>query len=131
MSASQPEPWLDIAKEDLQVARVALREGHPAHACFLSQQCIEKCLKAYLVARARDYPRIHNLVDLLGRCTSLDAQFADFADDCRDVDLYYVPTRYPPGIPGAIAEGTPDRKAAEDAISSAERILHFVEQKLR
>lgn len=42
MSASVSKQWLDRATEDLAVARLVLEEDYPAHACFLSQQCIEK-----------------------------------------------------------------------------------------
>ncbi len=48
MSASLPKQWLDRAGEDLTVARLVLTEDHTAHTCFLSQQCIEKLLKAFL-----------------------------------------------------------------------------------
>jgi HEPN domain-containing protein len=56
MSASQPKQWLEKAAEDLTVARLVLKEQHTAHACFLSQQCIEKSLKAYLLAKSNTYP---------------------------------------------------------------------------
>lgn len=46
MSASLPKQWFEKATEDLAVARLVFKEGHTAHACFLSQQCIEKSLKA-------------------------------------------------------------------------------------
>jgi HEPN domain-containing protein len=128
MSANQPRPWLDIAKEDLEVARQVLREDHPAHACFLSQQCIEKSLKAFLIARVRNYPRIHNLVDLLNQCIQVDPRFDQFQDDCTRVDEYYIPTRYPPGLPGMAMNGMPDAENAKEAIAAAERILLFVEQ---
>lgn len=51
MNASLSALWLSRAAEDLAVARLALREGHFSHACFPSQQCIEKSLKAYLLAK--------------------------------------------------------------------------------
>ncbi len=86
MSANQPQPWLDMAQEDLEVARQVLREDHPGHACFLSQQCIEKSLKAFLIARVRNYPRIHNLVELLKQCIEIDPRFSEFLTACTRVD---------------------------------------------
>jgi HEPN domain-containing protein len=130
MSASQHRPWLDIATEDLIVARQVLREDHPAHACFLSQQCIEKSLKGFLVSRVRSYPRIHNLVDLLNQCAQVEGTFAQYLDDCTRVDEYYIPTRYPAGLPGAKATGMPGKDDAQIAIDAAARILKFVEQQL-
>ncbi len=130
MSGNPPRPWLDYAREDLEVARQVLDENHPAHACFLSQQCIEKSLKAFLIARVQDYPRIHRLVDLLNRCAPLDSRFEEFQDDCARVDEYYVATRYPSGAPGTTAQGMPDAEDAKQAITAAERIFRFVEQQL-
>jgi HEPN domain-containing protein len=43
--------WLAKAAEDLAVAQLVLPENHLAHVCFLSQQCIEKALKSYLINR--------------------------------------------------------------------------------
>ena len=88
MSANLPKRRLDKATEDLVVARLVQQEGHTAHTCFLSQQCMEKSLKAYLLERANDYPRAHKLVDLLDRCAALEASFAQVYDDCARVDQY-------------------------------------------
>jgi HEPN domain-containing protein len=126
MSANLSRRWVDQATEDLVVARLLLREEHVAHACFLSQQCIEKALKAYLIAKANEYPRTHGLVTLLNLCVSLDAAFDQFQDDCGIVDQYYIPTRYPEGVPG----GLPGEAEASEAITAAETILQFVTTKL-
>lgn len=126
MSANLPKQWLDKATEDLTVARLVLKEGHTAHTCFLAQQCIEKSLKAYLLAKANKYPRTHKLVDLLGECESLESAFSQFQSDCLIVDQYYIPTRYPNGVPGGLPGGTPSQNEAEETATAAERILNFV-----
>ncbi len=130
MSDSLPKQWLAKASEDLTVARLVIKEDHTAHACFLSQQCIEKSLKAYLIAKANDYPHAHKLVDLLKKCEQFDSAFSDFLSDCIVVDQYYIPTRYPDGVPGTAPGGTPSETEAKEAISAAERILDFVVKKL-
>ncbi len=130
MSASLPKQWLEKATEDLTVARLVLKEGHTAHACFLSQQCIEKSLKAYLLFKANDYPRTHKLVDLLSNCASSDPAFSQFLADCTVVDQYYIPTRYPDGIPGGTATGMPSEIEAQEAMATAEKVLQFVAPKL-
>ncbi len=130
MSASLPQQWLDKANEDLVVARLVLKEEHTAHACFLSQQCVEKSLKAFLIAKTNDHPRTHKLVDLLGECQKHDLRFADFLSECIVIDQYYIPTRYPDAIPGTAPGGTPSDAEAEEAIVSAEKILQFIKRRL-
>jgi HEPN domain-containing protein len=116
MSEQLPQQWLNIATEDHIVAQLVLDEEHFSHACFLAQQCMEKSLKAYLIATTNQYPRVHNLVDLLTLCIAIDSNFAQFAAACALVDKYYIPTRYPAGIPGGLANGPPSKKQAEQAI---------------
>lgn len=126
MSAPLFSQWLDFAKEDLAVAQLTFDEKHFSHACFLSQQAIEKALKAFLIARLNQYPRIHNLTDLLAQCITVDANFAQFVVECATVDQYYIPTRYPSGIPGGPTSTPPTDKHAQKAIDAAKRILQFV-----
>jgi HEPN domain-containing protein len=130
MSASLPQQWFDRAREDLQVARLVVQERHYAHACFLSQQCIEKALKAYLLEKANTYPRVHKLVDLLAECETLDAAFGAYRADCIVVDQYYIPTRYPDGVPGGLAGGLPGETEAREALNAADEVFQFVATQL-
>jgi HEPN domain-containing protein len=130
MSATLPKQWLDIATEDLTVAHLVFEEEHLAHTCFLSQQCIEKSLKAYLISKANTYPRTHNLVILLNQCEMLEPTFSQFRAECITIDQYYVPTRYPDAIPGGLPTGSPTEQQARKAITAAEIILQFVTAQL-
>jgi HEPN domain-containing protein len=130
MSVNPAQPWLDKASEDLIVARLVLAEQHFAHACFLSEQCIEKSFKAFLIARTNNHPRTHKLVDLLNDCQIHDPGLGIFLPDCIVVDQYYVPTRYPDALPGTTATGTPSRIEAEEAIAAAEKILAAIRQRI-
>jgi HEPN domain-containing protein len=130
MSASLPSQWLEKATEDLIVARLVFNEGYMAHVCFLAQQCIEKSLKAYLLGNSNTYPRTHKLVDLLGQCENLEPTFAQFQSGCIVVDQYYIPARYPNGVPGELPGGTPGQTEAQESLDTAERILQFVTTRL-
>jgi HEPN domain-containing protein len=130
MSASLPQQWFDRAREDLQVARLVLQERHYAHACFLAQQCIEKALKAYLLEKANTYPRVHKLVDLLAECETLDAAFGVYRAECIVVDQYYIPTRYPDGVPGGLASGLPGETEAREALNAADEVFRFIATQL-
>ncbi len=130
MKESLPQQWLDRADEDLTVARLVFREHHFSHACFLAQQCIEKTLKAFLLARKNSYPRAHKLVDLLSECVAIVPELSGFRDDCLVIDQYYVPTRYPNGVPGSLPGGLPTNKEAAEAIASAGNILSVILRQL-
>jgi len=125
MRAQAIQQWLDRAAEDLAVARLVLSEAHFSHACFLAQQCVEKSLNAFLLARKNNYPRAHKLVDLIAQCIAIDPGFSRFRDSCIVIDQYYVPTRYPNGVPGSSAESLPGRQEAEEAVAYAESIMNF------
>lgn len=61
--------WLAKAAEDLVAARHLLglddEECPFAAVAFHAQQCVEKCLKALLTARGIDFPKIHDIGELV------------------------------------------------------------------
>ena len=64
--ATDPLAWVARAEEDYALARSALRRQVPLTygATFHAQQCVEKYLKALLVARGQPFPRTHDVVAL-------------------------------------------------------------------
>ncbi len=52
-SAAEAKRWLRQAENDLEFARLGLREGFFSQACFLAQQSAEKAVKAIGYALAR------------------------------------------------------------------------------
>ncbi len=63
--------WVEKAEGDYHstVSLHRLRSNpEPDNVCFLSQQCAEKYLKAFLVDRGINPPHIHDLVGLLNQC---------------------------------------------------------------
>lgn len=126
MSANLHQKWLERGAEDLIVAGLVHGEQHYTHACFLSQQCLEKTLKAFLIARTNQYPRTHKLVDLLQQCMVVEPKFAQFFAACVAIDQYYIPTRYPDATPGGLPSGLPSAAQAQKAIDAATEISQFV-----
>ena len=88
-------------------------------------------MKGFLIGHLNEYPRVHKLVDLLDKCQSVDPGFELFITDCIVVDQYYIPTRYPDGIPGSKADCMPTRIDAQQAMTSAAKILAFVQDRLQ
>jgi HEPN domain-containing protein len=61
---TEPLGWIARAAEDFTQAHSALRRKKPLlyGATFHAQQCVEKYIKALLVARGLAFPRTHDLV---------------------------------------------------------------------
>ena len=106
--------WLAQAKSDLAFAEVGVREGFFAQACFICQQAGEKALKALHYRRGARIVLGHSLAELLHDLVSDHPDLSDLRDAARQLDQYYIPTRYPNGLPGGVpAEAFSPRQAAE------------------
>ncbi len=60
--------WVQKAENDLKNAVNTLKMGEDCPTdtvCFHAQQCVEKYLKAFLVSRDIDFPRTHDIGDLV------------------------------------------------------------------
>lgn len=120
--------WLAQAHYDAAAAALNAREGFAALACFLAQQAAEKALKAYLHAQGERAVVSHATYLLVRRCQEYDPSFADLQDDCRRLDQYYIPTRYPNGLPGGVPHEVYSRQQADEAIAGLQRVLEQVER---
>ena len=76
------ERWLIKARHDLQIAKLALdiQPELTYTICFHAQQCVEKCLKAYIVSHDKHISKTHDLTYLLSVCNKIEADFSDFYD---------------------------------------------------
>ena len=88
--------WLEKAQHDWAVARKAISPpGQELDAAFHCQQAIEKTLRAYRVAHAIQFEKVHDLARLLTKCATIDGAFLDLRDAVRPWSLYAVAFRYP------------------------------------
>ena len=123
---SEPhENWLAKAEDDQDFAALGLEHEYFSQVCFLSQQAVEKALKAILIAKAGQYPRLHNLVELLNRCAANVPEISRFEEGVRILDQYYIPSRYPDGVPGGLPDGEPAERHAREALDLAGDIVAF------
>ncbi len=113
--------WIDFATEDLKIAELALKEGIYNQVCFHSQQCVEKVLKGYLLAKGKIYPKTHKLADLMAVLKA--KTFDDLETSILALDRFYIPTRYPDAIPGSLPDGIPTEDDAMEAFNIAEQVL--------
>ncbi len=119
--------WLRQAETDLGAARL-LSDGFPALACFHAQQATEKALKAVLFA-AGDSPVLgHALAELGQAVETRDPSFAPLRAEAAKLDRYYIPTRYPNGLPeGADPGDAFDVEDARGAVATVERVIAHAE----
>ena len=77
-------------------------------ACFLYQQGAEKLLKAVLYVKGERPVVGHATTHLAERCAAYKSAFRDLLEPCRELDIFYIPTRYPNGVPdGARTSSSP------------------------
>lgn len=122
---NESERWLSFAREDLQMAKLALRETIYNQTCFHSQQCVEKAIKGLLLFQSKIPPRTHLLGDLL---TLLDPNPFTTSIDIQLLDRFYIPTRYPDALPGSLPDGLPNQEDATEALTVAQQTLDVVTQ---
>lgn len=124
-SPTESKLWLDQAADDLKYARVLLREGGYALACFVSQQVAEKALKGFLYSKGEEELKGHSIQSLGKWCERYDRVISAVAEEAKILDAYYIPSRYPNGLPAG--SGPPyqvfGKKQAEEAVKVAAKVL--------
>jgi HEPN domain-containing protein len=120
---AEAQRWLASAREDLSYARYAASGGHHAPACFHAQQAAEKAVKAMHYLQGARAVLGHTVRALIQSLDPRSAALEGLLDAARELDLFYVPTRYPNGLD----EGTPGQAFAaahsSRAIELATRIV--------
>jgi len=128
-STVEARRWFQTAESDLETARVLHRNRRYAHACFHAQQAGEKAVKALWYLRAGD-PWGHSVQKLIADLESFDtglfAALRGLLPDGSKLDKYYIPTRYPNGLPDLV----PDEAYLEDdalsAIALSEKLMERI-----
>jgi HEPN domain-containing protein len=112
--------WIARAEEDFTLARSALRRKKPLlyGATFHAQQCVEKYIKALLVARGLAFPRTHDLVALTDLCLQGGIIIPVEQEALDLLAAYAVQVRYP-GEDPALAE-------VREALQVAQTVRRFV-----
>jgi len=122
--------WLDQAENDLAFARYALQGEFYHQVCFAAQQCVEKALKSVLYSEGARNVIGHSAVGLLGRLIPNHPKLDPLRDHAAELDLYYIPSRYPNGLVEGAPHGAFTRSQAERAVDSAEQTLAAVKLEL-
>jgi HEPN domain-containing protein len=123
--------WLTAAHEELAWARHASSGGFHAPACFHSQQGAEKAVKAVHYHRGARVVIGHNVRALIESLEPRVAELDALVDAARELDLFYIPTRYPDGLvsgtPGEAFSLSQAQRAIEHAVAIVEAASRTVE----
>jgi HEPN domain-containing protein len=120
------EDWLEQARAELKAAKDNLKTSNFFVSAFLSQQCAEKSLKAYYIAKENKLPpKVHDLVQL-----SKELKLPkEMEEKLRELSPPYLLARYPNAATGIPARHY-DKGLAEKLVKMAEEVLKWVEEKL-
>jgi HEPN domain-containing protein len=117
--------WLEKADADMELVEHLLRdESFPNAIAFNSQQAAEKYLKAFLTANQMDFPKTHDLKELLKLVAKADADLAASLRDTSILTPYGVDLRYPGDRPNATEDD------AREAVGLADKVRGAVMKRL-
>ncbi|MGA2639624.1 MAG: HEPN domain-containing protein [Spirochaetia bacterium] len=119
--------WFLQGIRDGRTAGRNSENGDNEVACFLYQQAAEKLLKAFLYFKGENPVLGHSALKLAERCEGYDPSFHGALQACMDLDVFYVPTRYPNGIPDGAPYEYFQRRHADAAGQSFTAVKNLVE----
>jgi HEPN domain-containing protein len=93
--------------------------------CFISQQSGEKALKACLYARGERRVLGHSLFELLQDLKRSDICFEAIVDAAKRLDRFYIPTRYPNGLPGGTPFQVFDASDLSEAVEDLTKVIRI------
>jgi HEPN domain-containing protein len=121
----ETKKWFEQAERDLQSAENSLRSKDYYISAFLSQQAVEKALKAVIIEKENKLVKIHDLVRL-GRNVKLPDKLLL---KCEKLSGVYVDSRY-----GLLEDEAPHKKFNEkdalEFISITKEILKWLKKKI-
>lgn len=125
---TEAERWFKQALYDLKAARWNIEGGFNDTASFLAQQAAEKALKSllYYLGARRTALLTHSLLDMVKEAGLEVASVAALLDEARNLDLHYIPSRYPDSLPAGYPHQLYSRRIAESAVTDAEAIVSTV-----
>jgi HEPN domain-containing protein len=124
------ERWLELANEDIEMADYAFSRRIFRQTCFHAQQAVEKALKGLLDARLGTHPKSHSLEQMLLYDAGIHTELRKWRTPCRNLDRFYIPTRYADALPGLLPAGEPTETDAQDALNDAKAIVTEIRKKI-
>ena len=131
-SRHESERWWFTAKDDLEAAKILHEAGKYSHACFLSQQSEEKAVKALRFSIDSD-PWGHSIQKLVMEFPkkNMFQSIDDWLANAAYVDKFYIPARYPNGLPDLTPSQVYLSQDSEQSIGKAEFFLENTRKLLK
>ena len=120
--------WFQQALYDVKATRWNIEGEFYDTACFIAQQAGEKALKSilYFLGSRRKALMTHSTVEMVREAGLKINSMLDLLDDARELDLHYIPSRYPNGIPSGYPHQFYGKKNADRALVAAEKVFNSV-----
>lgn len=118
--------WIDQAKRDLRVAEGMLGAEAFEWSCFVSQQAAEKAVKS-VFQKLNATAWGHSVYDLMKMVSKKFTVSEEILNCARNLDKFYIPTRYPDSFESGSPYEYFTRRDAEDALFCCRRIIEFCE----
>ena len=125
---SEAKRWFQQAFYDLQAARWNIQGRFYDTACFLAQQAGEKALKSllYYEGARRTALLTHSLVEMIREGEKKVKALSRLLDQARELDLHYIPSHYPNGLPSGYPHQFYGKKVVQEAVIAAGKIFSSV-----
>lgn len=115
------QEWIDKAEGDFVTAQMSYRARKQPNydaACYHTQQCAEKYLKARLEEAGMPIPKTHNLYALLTLVSPLEPTWQNLSTDLNVLNAFAIAYRYP-GV-------TATKLDAQDAVKRCRKIRRTI-----
>jgi len=89
----ETKEWLNIAKEDKEVAEMTWKTKRYVYAIMFWQQAVEKIIKAYIIEVINILPRKTHDIDTLLQQAKLNIKELDIKDT-KEITKAFMRTRY-------------------------------------
>jgi HEPN domain-containing protein len=118
--AKQIAFWRDSAKEDWDVARQLVDNGHTRHGLFFAHLALEKILKAIVCKKSEDLaPRLHNL-SRLAELAALTLN-TEKLEVLAEMNAFHIEGRYPESL-----TKPPTKEEALNYMAGAEGVFQWL-----
>ena len=125
----EADRWFHTAKDDLDTSIVLKKNNKFAHSCFHAQQAAEKAVKAIWYFEDAD-PWGHSVKKLIDDLEGINLVVYNTLSKAirlaTILDRFYIPTRYPNGLPDITPDVAFNVEDATICIEAARNILEIV-----